>query len=83
MSDSRRIRIGGERRPTSDDPGELGEQWDTNASKQDRAFQDAMLLALSRQQEKLPPPDNTPRGAVPRRPFAPSQVFTASSSNPD
>lgn len=75
-------RVGHEGRPGRDHPGEIGEDYRLDDKKQDRKFQDAMLLALSRRQERMPAPEKPhAHDSVPRRPFATGFVATASSSH--
>lgn len=75
---ARSSRAGRDRRPMPGDLGEIGDDYKLHDQKQDRAFQDAMLLALSRRQEKLPPVVEHHHDSVPMRRHVPGQVLSAS-----
>lgn len=79
IEQARPARTGREGRPGRNHPGEIGEDYRLQDQKQDRKFQDRMLLALSRRQERMPQAEK-PRthDSVPRRPFATGLVLTAS-----
>lgn len=78
LTRQRSSRAGRDGRPRPGDPGLIGDDYKLHDQKQDRKFQDAMLLAMSRRQEKLPPVVVHAHDSVPMRRHVPGQVLTAS-----